>query len=441
VEFFLLARLVIVDMTLTLFLTLALGAFYLASHSDNLNQRRLLCSVLYLSLGAATLIKGLIGVALPGMVIVAYLLLSKRWSVLRRIYLAPGALLFLAIVLPWYLQIGARHEGYLHYFFWQEHFGRFTMDRFDRAAPWYYFILVGAIGLFPWTLLLPFLLSGLRRRAWDDQSLFLTCWAILPFVFFSISKAKLPHYILPIFPPLALLIGIQLVRLLDQSMHRAQQALSLVWIAYSLGVLYFVTGYWLPAVLPPAIVRGVTSMPGWLWVYGVMLLALPVILRLSKLAPPKPANIFILQALILAAYLIFTTQLMITVSSIRSAKPLAEAVRSLLNAESQVVIYDTYSAGLSFYLRSERPLWVVTQDKRKRNFLGNYYLLGGHSLPTTGWGKALFDFKEFAEQWRAARQPLLVLTKIKSRAQLEAQIGMATKVLASSGRYVWLTQP
>lgn len=440
-EFFLLARLVIFDMTLTFFLTLALGAFYLVIHCDDLNRRRLLCVIFYVSLGAATLIKGLIGVLLPGLVILGYLFLSRRWSVLRRFYLLPGALLFLAIVLPWYLEMGHRHGDYLRYYFWQEHFGRFAQDQFDRAEPWYYFIFVGVIGLFPWTLLLPFSVWGARRRAWDDKTLFLTLWAVLPFLFFSISKSKLPHYILPIFPPLALLIGARLVRLLDLSERRARCALSLVWAAYGLVVLYFLIGYWFPAVLPSAIVHGITNMPRLLWIYGAMLLTLAVLLTLSKLVRLNSANVFLSQALILGAFQIFTTHTMIAASSARSAKPLADAVRPLLKADSQIVIYDTYTAGLPFYLRSERPFWVVTRDKRESNFLGNYYVLGKAALPITRYGNALFNFDEFAEQWRSAGRPLLILTKSRNRAQLETQIGTATRTVASLGQYVWLTKP
>jgi 4-amino-4-deoxy-L-arabinose transferase-like glycosyltransferase len=123
-EFFLLARLVIFDMALTLFVTLALGAFYLASHCENGKRRSLFCLVMYGSLGAGTLIKGLIGIVVPGMVIFAYLLVTRRWAVMGRIHPLAGALLYLAMVLPWYVEAGARHEGYLRYYLWEEHFSR-----------------------------------------------------------------------------------------------------------------------------------------------------------------------------------------------------------------------------------------------------------------------------------------------------------------------------
>jgi len=135
VEFFILSRVVIFDMSLAFFLTLALCAFYEVAHTDNVNRRRVLCFVLYGALGVATLIKGLIGVVVPGMIIFFYLLSTKKWSILRRINLIPGTILFAVVAAPWYLQMDAVHPGYLKYYLWDEHFGRFASGEFDRTQP------------------------------------------------------------------------------------------------------------------------------------------------------------------------------------------------------------------------------------------------------------------------------------------------------------------
>lgn len=443
VEFFTLARVVIFDMPLTFFLTLALCAFYGASHSDNVRHRRMLCFLMYSAIGAATLIKGLIGIVVPGMVLFCYLSLTQQWSIMRRIYLVPGALLFLAIVLPWYLQVGARHEGYLRYFFWDEHFGRFASDEFDRTQPWYYFILVGLIGFFPWTLLWPFVVSSFRRRACDDKTLFLLLWTGLPFLFFSASKSKLPHYILPIFPALAILTASQLVSMFHQSKKKAPAVLSLTWIGYATVVLYFLIGHWHPAILPKAIVRGVMGMPWYLWIYGAVIFVLPILLSFQKISQhvQHEAQRYLLQAIIMILFLVFSAHAMIAASTARSARGLSNKALPLITPETQVVFYDTYLAGMGFYLRSEKPIWVITDGKKKRTFLGNYYALGGRAEPQTRWGKALYDFDEFGNQWRTTKQPLLILVKEKSRAELEDRVGEAIRILASIDDYVLLTKP
>jgi 4-amino-4-deoxy-L-arabinose transferase-like glycosyltransferase len=397
---------------------------------------------MYSALGAATLIKGLIGVVVPGMVIFCYLLLTKQWSVLRRLYLVPGVLIFLAIVLPWYLEVGARHEGYLRYYFWDEHFGRFASDEFDRTQSWYYFILVGLIGFFPWTLLWPWVISGFRRRACDDKTLFLLLWAGVPLIFFSASKSKLPHYILPIFPALAILTASRLISLFHQSAQRAQTGLSLTWIAYGAVMLFFLIGYWQPAILPKAIVTGVTGMPRYLWIYGVLILVLPLLLSfriISRHLQSQPRR-YLAQAITMILFLVFTTQAIIAASPARSARALSDKAQPLITPETQVVFYDTYLSGMGFYLRSEKPIWVITYSKRKRTFLGNYYALGGRAEPDTRWGKALFDFDEFGAQWRSTKRPLLILVKARNRAGLEERLGAATKKLASVDDYILLTK-
>ena len=443
VEFFILARVVIFDMPLAFFLTLALCAFYDAGHTEITQRRRFMCLLMYSALGAATLIKGLIGIVVPGMVIFFYLLLSQQWSMLRRIYLVPGALLFLAIVLPWYLEAGARNDGYLRYYFWDEHFGRFTGSDFDRSQPWYYFIIVALVGFFPWTLLSPFLAGRFRSKPVDDKNLFLILWIALPFLFFSVSKSKLPHYILPIFPALALLIAAPLVRLYGESAKKAQRVLALTWIGHGMVALYFLAGFMKPAILPRAIDKGVATMTQQGWVYGaviVLTLALLGCWQASR-QPRRQAQLFIVQASAMIVFLAFVAHLMSATAPLRSAKALAEQAAALALPGTQLVFYDTYLSGMAFYLRAEKPLWVVTYSKKKRTFLGNFYALGKREEPIGPRGRALMDFDEFRRQWKLAKQPLLIFVKEKNRAHLETDVGAALEKIASIGEYDILWKP
>ena len=83
------------------------------------------CAILYGALGAATLTKGLVGLIVPGIIIVFYLLLTNSWRILGKIRLFPGVVLFLLIVMPWYILAERQNPGYLRYYFLDEHFGRF----------------------------------------------------------------------------------------------------------------------------------------------------------------------------------------------------------------------------------------------------------------------------------------------------------------------------
>lgn len=442
-EFFALARIAIMEMPLTFFLTLALCAFYQAGHTEDAARRRALCLLFYSALGVATLIKGLIGIVVPGLVIYFYLLLGKRWTVLRRIYLIPGLLMFLAIVLPWYLKMGARHEGYLFYYFWEEHFGRFATAEFDRAEPWYYFILVAIGGFLPWSLLLPFLVAKYRKKDFDEKTLFILLWVALPVLFYSLSRSKLAHYILPIFPPLAVFTAALLVRYYQMSARSAQSALSLTWSAVGLLALYFIIGALWPVILPYPIrdaVGGLAKMP---WIYGAGLL----LFLLFLVSWPRWRTItgqswcYLAQFSTMALFLIFVVQLMIAVSSIRSAKGLAEKAVSMITPTTQLVFYETYLAGMPYYLRSKKPIWMVTHSRKRKTFLGNYYALANREEPVTRWGEALLDYEQFSQRWRSAQQPMVIFLKEKNQTRLEQQVGAMAKRVGAFDEYIILRKP
>ena len=442
VEFFVLARIVIFDMTLTFFITLALYSFYEAAHTENVKWRRIWCLALYAALAAATLIKGLVGVAVPGMVIFFYLLLSKQWSVLRRIHLISGTALFLAIVLPWYLAAEARNPGYLYYYFWQEHFSRFTTADFDRAEPWYYFIGVGLVGFFPWTLLLPLIAKKTWQDKFDDKTLYWILWVALPFLFFSISESKLPHYILPIFPPLAMLAASALVRLYQQSPANLQVALSLTWWLQSATALYLAAGSFWPAILARQISASISDLTVGVWIYTALSGA--TLFYMAQRKPsggvPSQRQLYVLHGLSSCLFLVFIVHMMVSISVDRSAKAMAQVMLPRLTPMTQVVYYDTYLAGLPFYLSSHRPLWLITHEKKKRTFLGNYYALRKKAQPVSAWGTVILNFEEFGERWKTNEEPLLIIVKEKNLRRLVQDVGESPIRLGAADEYLLVSR-
>jgi 4-amino-4-deoxy-L-arabinose transferase-like glycosyltransferase len=441
-EFFILARVVIFDMTLTFLQTIALWAFYEVDHAEETSRRRIFCVIMYLALGAGTLIKGLIGVVIPGIVFLFYILLLRRWQILRKIYLIPGALLFFAVVLPWYLQADARNPGYLSYYIWSEHFGRYATATFDRWEPWYYFIVVGLVGFFPWTLLLPLVVKDHWKRAGDDKTLFLILWAVLPFLFFSASKSKLPHYILPIFPALSILTAAALVRLHQTSGSTLRFALALGWLVQSLNALYLATGSLVPSILPHQIRESLGGMAHFVWIYAVVSVVL--LGYMARHTPtrddlPRQRQLYMIHGVGLGFFVIFIARMMIAIAPGRSAQTIVEKALPQITPPTQVVFYDAYLAGMAFYLRAEQPIWLITHGK-KRTFLGNYYAIGRREDPVTPWGKAIFDFAEFRQRWKMTKQPLLIILKEKNLERLAEDVGEAPKKLATSDEYVLVTK-
>ena len=441
VEFFVLARIVISDMTLTFFLTLALYSFYSAVHAENEKSRRLYCLLLYGALGAGTLTKGLIGVVMPGMVFFVYLLSTHKLSCLRKLHLFSGALLFLVIVVPWYLWVDMRNPGYLRFYFWDDHLARYLTDEFDRSEPWFYFFPLVAGGFLPWTLILPWVVKDSWKKL-DDKIVFLILWVALPFLFFSFSKSKLPQYVLPIYPALAMLSGQAVASLVNRSVSEKRQPVYLPWI-FSAG---FVAALLVGALWPPLLPRDIreTVSENLVWIgfsFGVMGLILGgYAWGWLQGYWRSPIAKFLCACAGTAIFFLLVGQFMVSVSGDRSAKAVARHAAPFLTHESQMAAYDTYLPGLIFYLRLDRPIWIVASPG-KTTLMRSPYVSTHRPNPAPGHGKILLDFDEFWDAWKKNTPPLLVLAKAKTRLRLESQLTEGTKRLAGVDEYILVSKP
>jgi 4-amino-4-deoxy-L-arabinose transferase-like glycosyltransferase len=198
------------DMGLSAMMALSLCSLLIAQRDEATEkERRYWMLVCWAGMALAVLSKGLIGIVLPGAVLVLYTLFSRDWAVWKRLHLGLGIPLFFLIAAPWFVLISLKNPEFPQFFFIHEHFQRFTSKIHHRYAPWYYFIPLLIVGIIPW--LGAFFQSLWFSRDEAKQSFqpkkILLIWAVFIFVFFSISDSKLPSYILPIFPALALLIG------------------------------------------------------------------------------------------------------------------------------------------------------------------------------------------------------------------------------------------
>jgi 4-amino-4-deoxy-L-arabinose transferase-like glycosyltransferase len=213
--FVVLGQLLTLDMSLTFYMTLALAGFLLAQSARPAPRgaaaarRWMLLAWAATALGVLT--KGLVAAAIPGAVLVLYSLYTRDVSVWRRLYVARGLPLLLAITVPWHWLAAMRLPGFLQFFFVHEHLARYLTPSADREEAWWFFIVVFALGSIPWTpSAVRVVALGWRRtaaRGQFDAALFLWIWIVFVGVFFSLSDSKLIPYILPAMPALALLIG------------------------------------------------------------------------------------------------------------------------------------------------------------------------------------------------------------------------------------------
>ena len=200
------------DMGLTFFMTGTALGLLLAQREgvSSIAGRRWMLAA-WACAALAMLSKGLIGIVLPAVVTVIYALLQRDLGLLRRLHWKAGIVLFLVVVAPWFVLVQHTNPEFARFFFIHEHFERFLTKIHRRVEPWWYYIPMLAMGMLPWLTLLPrALFLGWRMQPRPQifhSQRFLLIWTIFIFIFFSISKSKLPSYILPIFPTLALLIG------------------------------------------------------------------------------------------------------------------------------------------------------------------------------------------------------------------------------------------
>ncbi len=162
-------------------------------------------------LGLAVLTKGPVGFLLPAAVIILYLLFTGEFRRLKEIPVFRGAVIFLIIALPWYVLMYMGHGmKFLDVFFGFHNIVRFLHPEHSSGDVFYYYAPIIAAGFLPWTIFLPMgIWQSLREKApaIKKTNLFILLWFLVITVFFSISRTKLPTYVFPAYPALALLSG------------------------------------------------------------------------------------------------------------------------------------------------------------------------------------------------------------------------------------------
>jgi 4-amino-4-deoxy-L-arabinose transferase-like glycosyltransferase len=203
-----------VDMTLVFFVTLTLILFF--SIYRGFLKHGIWWYLFFATAGISVTAKGPVSIVLCGLVIAGFLLLQRKWDSFRTLLCHQGMLLCVTLSVAWYgaaLYLGG--SEFFNLQFIKENFARYFVHGeggTGHQKPFYYFVpYLFTLGM-PWTLFLPgviwsYFSDRFRQR---EDLLFLGLWAATVFVFFSVSAGKRPPYILPLYPPVALLIAVWL---------------------------------------------------------------------------------------------------------------------------------------------------------------------------------------------------------------------------------------
>ncbi|MGF6722530.1 4-amino-4-deoxy-L-arabinose transferase-like glycosyltransferase [Paraburkholderia sp. GAS41] len=231
------------DMGLSFWMELTLCALLLAQRPSLPSSHvRLWMWLCWASMALAMLSKGLIGVILPGAVLVLYTLIARDWAVWKRLHLIGGMILFFAIATPWFVLVQQRNPEFLNFFFIVQQFKRYLTPEQNRPGAFYYFVPVILVGFLPWlSVSVQSIRHALRLprqpNGFSPVTMMLV-WTVFIFLFFSASHSKLLSYTLPIAPALALLIGLYLPLVTPAMLRRHLAGYAVFLAVAAIGALF-----------------------------------------------------------------------------------------------------------------------------------------------------------------------------------------------------------
>lgn len=171
---------------------------------------RLALAGAYVFAALGVLAKGLIGIAIPAVVIGAWLLILARPAMILRLVWLPGVAMFGLIAMPWFALMQARYPGFLEYFFVHHHIERYMTQDFNNQRPFWFMVAVFFAATLPWS---PLLAAAMRKRPQMPQEgssrevhRLMWTWLVATLLFFSIPRSKLIGYVLVAVPPFAVLL-------------------------------------------------------------------------------------------------------------------------------------------------------------------------------------------------------------------------------------------
>ncbi|ROM46242.1 4-amino-4-deoxy-L-arabinose lipid A transferase [Pseudomonas poae] len=208
------------DPQFTFWVNLSLVALWFALDNRTTRGRLGAWALLGVACGMGFMTKGFLAWLLPVLIAVPYLVWQRRVGELLRY--GPLAVLVATVVcLPWVLAVHLKEPDFWRFFFWHEHIRRFAADNAQHARPIWFFLPIMVVACLPWSALLPATLIKTWKEKGQPAIAFLALWMLLPLGFFSLSKGKLPTYIMPCLLPLALLMGHALIDLVKQGKTRS----------------------------------------------------------------------------------------------------------------------------------------------------------------------------------------------------------------------------
>jgi 4-amino-4-deoxy-L-arabinose transferase-like glycosyltransferase len=412
------------DMGVTFFVTLGIFALLLGQSETDEKKRRNWMLLAWAGMALAVLSKGLMGLILPGTAVLIYCALQRDLTVLKRMHWLPGLAVFFLIVTPWFYLVMKANPEFFEKFFIYEHYTRFITKDLGRYQPWYYFVPILLSGALPWTVLMfDSVLRAWRGGARAAQAFsperFLMIWAVFIYLFFSVSGSKLPSYLLPMFPALALLMGQRMVQICGRVLM--WQLLPVIPVLLVLIVTAANIGRFADTPLQAKLYP---QYAVWL-ISGVSILLAGVLLAIWLLKRERKLTAVVL----LAFSALLCAQISLsgynTIANERSAKHIAAAIKDYVKPD--IVFYSVldYEQTLPFYIKHT---FTLVQYDDEMGF-------GIKQEPQ----KAIATLAGFAQAWRGQSQALAIMPVYAY--PLVQQLGIEMNIIYRDTQYIVVKKP
>jgi 4-amino-4-deoxy-L-arabinose transferase-like glycosyltransferase len=393
-----------------------------AAKGDGAWRRWALLCWAFIGLGILT--KGPVALLIP---LIAGIPYGVRRRALRAVLYPPAIVLAALIVAPWVAEMSKELPGYVHYVAVTETWARITSDKLHRTQPFWYFIPVLLAGTFPWICMAIAGLWNRRRRpsgaGRDSRILFLLLWVVLPFLFFSLSRSKLPHYLLPLVPAVALLAAVFATERRDAPPPgRTSGAVTLCLLGVvAIGATFAIhTG----ARVDPATLAAVQP---FLWVFGVTSI---VAGGLGLVAKPRGAALVATFSLPMIVAGLASGPLLKAVGADRSAQGLAAAIRQQVPGRPLVVGVGAFPTSLPFYLGA--PIEVAS---KAGNELTSNYVRARYAALVDAPGSTLHAADWWTTVLERCQEPTVFVVEVRDMAEAQRLVDAGLPRIAGDRKF------
>lgn len=440
------ARIVIFDMTLAFFVCTTIFSCYLAEEQGKEYRKRWYLLAAAAS-ALATLVKGPVGFILPTLVITLFNLLEGRVKVMEQAFSPRNCLVFMLIVLPWFIGLSWQCPDFPYYGIMKESVARFTTTEFHRTAPFYYYVLIIAATFFPWSLLIPesiYLTWHNRTQLSRPDRLFII-WAIVVVVFFSLSKSKLPGYILTV----SVAFGILCARVfaktltdLNSDACRIIRHSTLILLIVCLLISLLLTSvsaapHFLTGLLKPNKIQQIQFVLPYLQPLSLSFLFTAGLCAASYW---KKDNRFMFAAFMSVPLLLMTMNfdLLAKYAETHSSRGLAKKVLKELPADAELACIECLPNGLPFYTKRLITVFSINGEEFTSNYI-KFTLSSGKA-----WPEGIVPTAKLVDWLETRKQPVYLLANSRNLASLEniaKRYGVAVSALDSDYWAIFLPRP